>query len=251
MDTNQVRDGSRQSPKGRPFLTARWSELLMLNWEVPPELLLPHVPAGTELDLFEGKAYASVVGFRFRDTRVLGIKIPFHVNFPEVNLRFYVTRRVGTEVRRGVVFISELVPRFWIAFVARALYNERYSAVSMQDDVSISDSGVRASYRWGDVEHPGLISVQGHGLPHFPERGSRYEFIAEHYFGYAAQRNGSTLEYAVEHVPWRMWTNCEVRCEFDAERWYGSHWRAVLSRQPEFSFIAEGSSVAVYPGERL
>src|SRR6185503_10439864 len=105
--------------------TAHWRFLMMLNYEVDPSVLHPLVPRGTELDTWHGRTYASVVGFLFLDTRVLGLAIPFHRDFEEVNLRFYVRRREAEAWRRGVVFIKEIVPRWAIATVARVAYNER------------------------------------------------------------------------------------------------------------------------------
>src|SRR6187402_115091 len=110
-----------------PFLTARWENLVLLNYSCPTELLEPLVPNGTELDLWNGEALVSLVGFMFRETRVLGVPIPFHVNFEEVNLRFYVRRTTPSgELRRAVVFVRELVPRHAIAALARWIYNEPY-----------------------------------------------------------------------------------------------------------------------------
>ena len=104
---------------GSRFLTAEWRYLGMLNYETDPAVVAPLVPPGCELDAFEGCVFISVVGFQFLRTRVLGIPFPFHLNFEEVNLRFYVRRRVEGEWRRGVVFVKELVPRRAIAWVAR------------------------------------------------------------------------------------------------------------------------------------
>src|SRR5258708_22903902 len=102
----------------------------MLNYEVDASLLLRFVPAGTEIDRWKGRVFASLVGFRFLKTKLLGfLPIPMHSNFEEVNLRFYVRRHVGEEVRRGVVFIRELVPPRPIAFVARTFYKENYVAL--------------------------------------------------------------------------------------------------------------------------
>ena len=94
----------------RTFLTAEWRDLALLNFEIEPDVLLPHVPGGTEIDLWDGRCFVSVVGFRFFRTRLMGLPIPFHSNFLEVNLRFYVRREVQGELRRGVVFIKEIVP---------------------------------------------------------------------------------------------------------------------------------------------
>jgi uncharacterized protein YqjF (DUF2071 family) len=108
------------------FLSAHWQYLAMLNYEVDPAVLQPYLPPYTELDLFEGKALVSVVGFLFNDTRVLGVQWPFHTSFNEVNLRFYVKHFDGNKWKRGTAFISEIVPKIMIAKMANALYNEHY-----------------------------------------------------------------------------------------------------------------------------
>ncbi len=114
------------------FLTAEWRKLAFANYEVSPDMLLPYLPYGTELDLWKDRCYVSLIGFMFQETRLKGIKIPFHVNFEEVNLRFYVKRWSGKEWRRGVVFIKEIVPKPAIAFVANTLYNENYQSLPMK-----------------------------------------------------------------------------------------------------------------------
>ena len=135
-----------------PFLTAQWRHLVMLNYEVDPALLTSRVPRGTELDVWNGRTFVSLVGFRFLDTRVLGWRIPFHTNFDEVNLRFYVRHRSGDEWRRGVVFVKEIVPRTAIALVARWAYNEQYVALPMRSEIELpSDSNAARgsmSYSW-------------------------------------------------------------------------------------------------------
>src|SRR6185295_273969 len=114
---------------GKPFLTAEWRHLVMLNYEIDPAILRRFVPRGTELDAWNGKTFVSLVGFLFLNTRVMGLPIPFHENFEEINLRFYVRRKADEGWRRGVVFIKEIVPRAAIAWVARWLYNENYVAL--------------------------------------------------------------------------------------------------------------------------
>ena len=138
-----------ETRNARPFLTADWRHLVMLNFRVDPALLRPYVPAGTELDFYNTDALVSIIGFRFLDTRVRGFAIPFHRDFEEVNLRMYVRREHGGELRHGVTFIRELVPRHTIAAVARAVYNEPYVHVPMSSDVTIEAGRLRsAAYRW-------------------------------------------------------------------------------------------------------
>ncbi len=100
----------------------------MAQYAIDPTLLTPYLPAGLDLDLYQGQCYVSLVGFLFTRVRLKRIAIPFHTSFEEVNLRFYVRRHLpdGTS-RRGVVFLSEIVPKPAITLVARALYGEAYS----------------------------------------------------------------------------------------------------------------------------
>jgi uncharacterized protein YqjF (DUF2071 family) len=227
----------------------------MLNYVVDPAVLLPLVPAGTELDFWRDRACVSVVGFLFLNTRVRGFAIPFHRNFEEVNLRFYVRRRGPEGWRRGVVFIRELVPRVAIALIARMVYNENYSAVPMSHRIEKAAGGHgkinSASYGWRchRTENRATVSVQGDPQP--LAGGSEAEFIAEHYWGYTAQRDGSTIEYRVEHPPWRIWTATKAELNCDVAGCYGESFGQFLGQPPASAFLTEGSEVSVYEGVRL
>lgn len=140
----------------RRFLTAEWRDLAMLNFAIDPAILAPLVPRGTELDSWHATTYVSLVGFRFLRTRLLGLPVPWHRDFEEVNLRFYVRRREGSEIRRGVVFIRELVPRRAIAAVARVWYNEPYTALPMRHRIT------RASHPGGGARTSTSSSTSGH-----------------------------------------------------------------------------------------
>jgi uncharacterized protein YqjF (DUF2071 family) len=233
------------------FLTAEWRDLAMLNYVVDPALLRALVPAGTELDFFEGRTFVSLVGFRFLHTRVLGMVLPFHENFDEVNLRFYVRRTVAEEVRRGVVFVKEIVPRRAIAAVARWVFNENYIALPMSHSLTIVGGVRTVSYGWKLRGQPSRIGVMVGGEPGIPAVGSLEQFITEHYWGYAAQRDGGTMEYQVTHEPWRVWTATNARFTGDASALYGPSLAAVLRGEPQSAFLAEGSPVTVHRGRRL
>lgn len=228
----------------QPFLTAHWAQLAMLNYDVPAETLLPRVPKGTELDTFEGRAMVSVVGFLFQDTRVMGLAIPMHVDFEEVNLRFYIRRGE----KRAVAFIRELVPRRAIATVARRLYNEPYLAVPMRHRVK---AGKDVQYEWEWREQWCGIHLETVGEAFDSAPGSEEEFITEHYWGYTAQRDGGTLEYRVEHPKWRVWRAAKATLRGDVASLYGPEFAEPLSREPSSAFLAEGSAVSVYRGVRI
>ncbi len=231
----------------KKFLTAEWRDLAMVNFEVEPDVLAPHVPVGTEIDFWNGRCYLSVVGFRFLKTKIMGVPIPFHRNFDEVNLRFYVRREVEGEVRRGVVFIKEIVPRWAIAQVARWVYNENYVALSMRHEVD--DASAR--YEWRSRGKWDRMVVETDGEWGTLEPSSEAEFITEHYWGYASQRDGSTLEYQVEHPPWRAAQAEKAEFVCDVERLYGAEFVRSLSQEPIAAFLADGSNVLVRRGVKL
>lgn len=231
----------------RTFLTAEWRDLALLNYEIEPDVLRPLVPRGTELDLWDGRCFVSVVGFRFLNTRLMGVPVPFHSNFLEVNLRFYVRRAVDGEVRHGVAFIKEIVPRRAIAWVARVVYNENYVALPMRH--AVDDASARYEWRldgtWNGLALAGLGDWEG------ADPASEAAFITEHYWGYAVQRDGSTLEYQVEHPRWRVAQATDVELACDVGRLYGNEFAEALSRKPASAFLADGSAIVVRRGRRL
>lgn len=227
----------------------------MLHYEVPPALLHPLVPAGTELDSFRGMTLVSLVGFRFMHTRVLGVAIPFHGDFDEVNLRFYVRRRADGGWRRAVVFVRELVPRSAIALVARWTYNEPYTAVPMRHDLDVADAAEgrpgRATYEWRLAGRWHRLEVRTTGRPAQPDPESEAAFLAERGWGYTVQRDGGTKEYRVTHPSWRVWTAAAGRLDCDVRALYGGGFAEWLTAPPRFAFLAEGSVVQVFRGRRL
>jgi uncharacterized protein YqjF (DUF2071 family) len=240
------------SKPDRVFLTAEWRELAMLNYEVDSSALQNLIPAGTELDCWNGRVFVSLVGFLFRNTRVLGVRIPFHHSFEEVNLRFYVRRQVQKEVRRGVVFIREIVPRRAIATVARVFYNEKYVALRMSHRIGEDETGgKKVDYSWHSKarwNHMRLVAI---GQPCFPVEGSEEQFITEHYWGYAAQRHGGCTEYRVKHPTWRVWQTSVAQFEGDMSAYYGHELGRIIAGSPRSAFVAEGSAVSVYKGRSI
>lgn len=234
------------------FLTAAWRNLVMLNYEVDPEILKPYLPAATELDMWHGKALVSMVGFMFADTRVLGVKWPGHINFEEVNLRFYVRHFDGIEWKRGTVFISEIVPKYMIPLIANGLYKEHYRRLPMRHAVTKAD-GNHTTYlyewklngRWNKLG----ATVNTQFVP--MEAGSAEEFILEHYWGYNRLTDTDSLEYQVEHVSWRVGQVASYVFDADIKELYGEAFVPYLSAKPVSAFFAEGSDIIVRAAKKL
>lgn len=231
------------------FLSASWRYLLMANYVVDPEVLSPLVPRGTELDFYQGKTYASIVGFRFLDTKVLGIPVPFHRDFTEVNLRFYVRYRSEEGWKRGTVFVSEIVPKPAIAWLANLIYHEHYSYAPMQYLIRPEPDQLTVSYSW-KKSGANFIRARAEPTAQPIEEGSIEEFIAEHYWGYNAFSSDVTLEYGVEHPRWSYFPVSDYKADFRTEALYGSAFVPYL-QEPASVFIADGSEVIVRQGRKI
>lgn len=216
----------------------------MLNFAVDPKVLERFLPPGTELDFHEGKAFLSVVGFLFLNTTVLGLPIPLHRDFEEVNLRFYVRQKNPAGWRRGVVFVRELVPKRAIAVTARVFYGEPYSAVPMRSEIIHRDGQISVEYGWRRGKKWESLKMSSTGEPQVAPLGSHEEFITEHYWGFTARAAGRS-EYRVEHPRWKLWTAETWKFEADVATLYGEEFVDVLSAKPASAFIAEGSFVEV------
>jgi len=242
----------------KPFLTANWRYLAMLNYVVDPRIIAPLVPPGTEIDLENGETFISIVGFLFLDTRLLGLRIPLHRDFEEVNLRFYVRRKSAETWRRGVVFIRELVPRRAVALIARAFYGEHYVALPMKHTVKHVDGRVGVEYSWRRGSKSESISMTASGEAQSIQAGSHEEFISEHYWGYACvrachaegrrgdRRRASCSEYRVEHPRWKIWNADTFELRADVATLYGEQFVETLNAQPRSAFIADGSPIEIW-----
>jgi|SRR5271156_4921994 len=234
------------------FLSAEWRDLVVLNYAVDPDLLSRYVPAGTSLDSFRGRTYVSLVGFRFCRTRLLGcLPIPFHTEFDEVNLRFYVRRTEGSENRRGVVFIAEVVPKRLISATARLAYGENYMCLPMRHRIATQGSNKTIEYCWQIGDQWCRLSAQTVDPPKHPEEASLEQFITEHYWGYSSQRTGGCLEHHVAHTPWQVWATAMAEFEGEADALYGNELGAVIKHRPDSAFVADGSPVIVYKGNKI
>ena len=231
----------------RKFLNARWVDLIMANYEVDTQVLEPRVPRGTELDFDYSRCFVSLVGFMFLDTRVMGFPVPFHVNFEEVNLRFYVKRQTANEIRRGVVFIKEIVPRYAIAAIARTVYGEPYEFWRTANDRDASS----VAYSWSRAGCRNRLAVKRGGDLGIPSDGSHGSFIIEHYWGYTRRSGGRTDEYKVHHPKWELSSAEEPEIRADFGKIYGDEFAFLAGQQPYSVLLARGSEISVYLGGKI
>jgi uncharacterized protein len=267
----------------RPLLSARWTELLLLNFRVPAEVLSEFAPPGTEPDLFDAQAYLSIVGFRFSSTRLFGLAIPGHTRFTEINLRYYVRRHVDGRPRRGVVFVKEIAPRRAVGVAANWLYNENYITRPMRASIHIADThlspGDTIEYAWrtktvplparepcGELSRAGQGEAPAHRAKDarwnhlsarisaplaLPKQRSFEEFIIDNYWGYVRGRDGCTREYRVLHEPWRVAPADEVEWNCDLATTYDAPFAEYLAAKPASALVADGSAIELFRGRRV
>ena len=227
----------------RAFLTASWRNLILANYAVPEGLLTPLLPPGVELDRRDGQCWASLVGFQFLDTRVLGVAWPGFRNFPEWNLRFYV-RHQG---RRGVVFAREFVPQRLVSGVARLIYNEPYRAAPMTMSVTESGGQVTADYTLTYAGRLHRMTAVGRGPAVTPGPESVEHFFKEHSWGFGTSHTGRLIRYQVEHPTWDVYPVESFAADVDWATLYGPEWGVMAGAEPASVVLAVGSAVSVYP----
>lgn len=227
-------------------LLAEWNNLIMANYVVPKELLLPFVPYVTQLDSYEGNFYLSLVGFMFLNTRVMGFKIPMHTNFEEINLRFYVKYNDRGLWKTGVVFIKEIVPRKAISFIANNLYGEKYITLTMKHYHLDDGEFLEAGYEWEYQKKWNKLSAKTDKKSSPIKKGSQEEFIADHYWGYAKYSPTKTYEYEVEHPVWECLKviSYSVDCDFGAL--YGENFSFLNKENPQSVYLVKGSEIRVH-----
>ena len=235
----------------KPFLAAEWRNLLMANYAIDPSVLKPYLPCGTELDEFNGTHFVSLVGFLFANTRVMGVSVPLHTTFEEVNLRFYVRYKENGLWKRGVVFIKEIVPKHLISLVANSLYGEKYATHPMKHEWKTVSEGLEVSYSWKVGQEWNYLRALTEKNASPLVEGSKEEFITEHYWGYTFINQGCSGTYQVAHPRWGVHRVLDFDAYCNVEALYGRPFVDALSEKPSSVFLADGSPIKVMKGSKI
>ena len=232
------------------FLTAEWRKLILINYAVDKEILEKYLPPFTVLDDWNGKHYVSIVGFMFLNTKLKGLKVPFHGNFEEVNLRFYVKYNDNGEWKRGAVFISEIVPKPAITFIANTIYKESYRTLPMKHKWTETNEHLTVEYAWKNVNW-NKFSVTANPTSEVIPLNSDADFITEHYWGYTKIGKNVTSEYGVGHPRWETYPISAYEIEIDFEKNYGKDFSHLKDNKPDSIMLVEGSEIYVKNGRKI
>lgn len=237
-------------PLKRTFLDAQWRKLIMINYAVDPEILKPYLPFNTELDIWEGTCYVSLIGFMFVDTKMLKLRIPFHTNFEEINLRFYVKHKATNGYKRGVVFIKEIVPRPALSIVANLLYKENYETLKTKQSWTEEGDTLTVQYGWRKGEWNTITTIT-EKTPVDIAPDSEEEFITEHFWGYTKISDTVTSEYEVAHPRWQIYPVISYDVNVDFKKVYGNIFAFLQEQEPASVYLAEGSEIIVKAGSKI
>jgi len=235
----------------KTFLTAEWRKLIIINYSIDPDKLLPYLPHKTELDTWNDQCYVSLVGFRFLNTKVKGFSLPLHRDFEEINLRFYVRYKDGNTWKRGVTFIKEIVTKRALTFVANSLYSEKYVTLPTKHLWDLQNGSMQVAYEW---KHQGAwdsiqVTASATALDIMP--GSEEEFITEHYWGYTQINYRLTSEYQVEHPRWQTYSVMSHQISVRFGELYGVEFGILKESLPKSIILAEGSVIAVRSATKI
>jgi len=223
----------------------------MANYRIDKAVLLPYLPLHTELDLFEGECFVSLIGFLFKNTRIKGLGFPFHRTFEEINLRFYVRRKEDGVWKRGAVFIKEIVPMPIITLLANAIYDENYVTLPTKHLWHQTENNLSVKYEWLFKNKWNSMSATAEKTGRPLIDGSNEEFITEHYWGYAQNKRGYTTEYAVKHPRWNIHKILDYNIDCDIKSLYGESLYNAMDSKPASFFLADGSEIQIMDGKKL
>lgn len=210
-----------------------------------PDILKKHTPEGTQLELFNGNCFVSLVAFRYSETRLMKVRVPFHSTFEEINLRFYVKREVApNQWRSEVAFTKLFFPKRTLTFVAKQIYKENYETLKMKHQWSEDDIHMQTDY---SLEKDGWhrLHITSKKLLTKIEPDSPEHFFSKHYWGTSKIDEKTSTIYRIEHPEWRLHETLECNISFDFGKIFGSEFKQLSDLKPDSVHLFDGSEVIV------
>lgn len=237
------------------MITARWRDIAVLSWPIDDDLLVPSLPAGLELDHWNGAAYVSLVCLVMENLRVF--RLPALVrNLAEVNLRFYVRPVDARSDRKGVVFLRQLVSNHLFALTARRLFREPMLGTPVSHECELADPVCgrvrrRLQYRWRNRNRYEGLRITGSGETRYAEPDSLDEFLTARYWGYNGRSSNKILAYRISRDPWRLLPVADHELDCDAGTLCGPEFADVMAGPPVSALLATGSNARIRWPTRL
>ena len=226
-------------PPAQWRMAQRWNDLLFAHWPIPPAEMARLLPAGLEVDTFDGYAWVAVVPFwmdRVR-TRAVGercITVPGTATFCELNLRTYVRSRISG--LRGVYFFSLDAASALAVIGARTLFHLPYFLAGMYRRIE-SDGTVEYSSNRLLTSRSVRFRARYRGLgdPGTSKNGTLEHFLTERYC-LLTQRSGQVRVGHIHHLPWPLEA---AEAEISLNELPAAHGITLPDRRPLLHFARE------------
>jgi uncharacterized protein YqjF (DUF2071 family) len=189
-------------PMGPWALFMSWHDLLFMHWSVPEDALRPLIPPTLSLDTFDGSAWISVTPFRMSGVRPRFLPgVPWLSDFPELNLRTYVT----AQGKPGIWFFSLDAGNPVAVRLARTTFHLPYFDAQMSCHLvgeEVRYRSVRAHKRAPRAEF--AARYRSVGEPFESDPGTLEHFLTERYCLYAADGKANVYRGDIHHHPWPL-----------------------------------------------
>ncbi len=193
----------RHPPTGPWLLRQTWGRLLFMHWPVPADVIQARLPAGLQVDTFDGQAWLAIVPFQMSNLRPPGLPaVPGLSAFPELNVRTYVHLN-GVP---GVWFFSLDAGSALAVWLARTLFHLPYFRARLTLAQAPDGALTCISARTHPHQAPATFGATwriGAPLP-LAQPGSLAFFLTERYCLYTAGQNGRLYQGHLHHPPWPL-----------------------------------------------
>lgn len=228
----------------RKFLTTLWGYQWFQTWEVEPDLLLPYLPHKIGLYTERQKAIVSIVASFFENTKVKGIQVPFHVSFPQIDLRFYVEHKNSL----GIGFIKQIVPRYCISLWANRIFNEKYVTLPLEFQRLNHENGFLAFYKlWNKKQYNSIEIFSTNDL-----KPLEHDLYNDLKWGFSNDSYKNLLRYRIEAgETYQTFNEVEASINFEYDKLFGNQWGFLKKHEPIHSFFLAPNKVKIYQPEIL
>ena len=142
--------------------------------------------------------------------------------------------------------MGELVPKLFVARLARKAYGEPYEKRKVRMEKRVRHSEPEAAYEWEVGVRTFRVSVRAEAQAHPVPEGSLEEFVLNRGRGYNAFRGGTT--YEVFHEPWTMRAPLRYAVDCATGSPFGAAFGPVFQGECASVVFSDGSAVRVgYP----
>lgn len=203
--------GQIAAPAGRWRWSQQWRDVLFLHWPAEARELRHQLPAGLEVDTYDGQAWVSYVAFRLQGVRLHGWPaLPFCSQLLELNFRTYVCYRGEP----AICFLTMHADHRWMIAAAKLLTPLPYELARLSHTTDDVGGEFLCQPR---PEAPPLLSASFQfGNDVIAEPGSLVNWLTERYVAYVGTRQG-LQRMQVFHAPWLLRTVELHRCAYPAD----------------------------------